>query len=147
MNIVEWDDTLLTGNDEVDRQHQAIFRIANELHHAILEGNGQEMVSKVAAKMYQYSMEHFEAEEKLMAACGYPQLSQHRHAHEKVTSVVREFHKTQQGVAPFHVLQFLVSLIRVHIREIDAPMIRWVREHGEDRNSPSTNPGRLNVTD
>ena len=147
MNIVEWDDTLLTGNDEIDRQHQAIFRVANELHHAILDGKGQEMVAKVAVKLSDYSAEHFQAEERLMAECGYPQLSQHRLAHEKVATVVRDFHKTQVSVAPFQVLQFVISLIRVHIREVDAPMIRWVRSHPTNQESQNTNPGRLNLTD
>lgn len=147
MNIVEWDDTLLTGNAEIDQQHQMLFRVANELHQAILEGSGQEMVGSIADKLSRYSSEHFRIEEQLMVDWGYPQLAQHRRSHEKVSMVVNEFGRSHQSVAPFQVLQFLVSLIRVHIREVDTLFIRWLREHRQDPGAATSNPGRLNLMD
>lgn len=78
MPIAKWDDSYRTGHVLVDRQHQELFRMVNELHDAIIEGKGNDVLAPTLKKLAKYTVEHFRDEEVLMASINYPMLVPHK---------------------------------------------------------------------
>lgn len=142
--LMEWDDSLLTGEAEIDRQHMEIFRIANEMHLSILEGKGRERRGMALETLSSYVRDHCALEERWMAEAGYPALATHRAVHSRITAAVAVMVQDPDNVTPLQYVQFLNALIHRHIHEMDAPMMRWIRASGA---SGGDVPRALNVKD
>jgi hemerythrin len=83
-----WTPKLAIGVPAIDRQHQELFRRADDLLGALSRGDVVEELVKLIDFLGQYVHVHFKAEEALMAGRGYPELSRHQLLHQQFT---REF--------------------------------------------------------
>lgn len=117
--------------DEIDQDHEALFRQLADLRAAIRAGVHSE-VSTALTFVRQYVESHFAREEQAMAESGYPLYYVHRAAHGRIGREVRaleaEWGKT--GVTPAFadsVLEALTEWFEVHIRELDAQLVRHLR--------------------
>jgi len=72
MPIAQWGDTYKTGHETVDTQHQALFRMVNELHDAIIANKDQSVLFPTLERLAKYTVEHFKTEEALMTRISYP---------------------------------------------------------------------------
>jgi hemerythrin-like metal-binding protein len=70
---VQWSDSYLIGDAEVDAQHRHFFELAN----AFMAAEGKAALTTCAMAIYKHTREHFGHEEALMRAVGFPD----RHAH------------------------------------------------------------------
>lgn len=80
--MIAWDPSLATGDAMIDRQHQELYRIVNELHTACNEGHTDEQIDRALSWLLSYTIEHFAAEEDLMVRSEYPALSRDEHVGE-----------------------------------------------------------------
>jgi hemerythrin len=69
--IVEWNDSLLTGVDEIDRQHRILVNTLNEVAARVSEYSGDRRIDQVTRDLLAFAAYHFETEEQLMALHGY----------------------------------------------------------------------------
>jgi hemerythrin len=74
---------LLTGVEEIDRQHQKIFEKTNELVAASGAGASRSVVQAYLTFLVDYIGRHFETEEAVMEALEYPGLPPHRAEHKE----------------------------------------------------------------
>jgi hemerythrin-like metal-binding protein len=78
---LDWDDALLTGESEIDRQHKALVSdmnaIARELNAQVDLQRLQGSITRFMAHL----REHFETEEAFMEACGFIGARAHRREH------------------------------------------------------------------
>ncbi len=72
-----WEDAYTVGDEEIDGQHQRMFRLANELPEVL----DVPLVKRRIMDLYRHTREHFEAEEAMMKRIGYPALEEHRELH------------------------------------------------------------------
>lgn len=132
MPLVEWSHEYATGDAIVDLQHQALFRMVNELHDAIVENRTQEVLGGILDGLERYVVEHFDAEARLMEATNYPGRAAHRSQHDVLTARAREViehHRAGKLLLGATVSQFLGRWLTVHILMEDKRMIQWVRAH------------------
>ena len=61
----EFDETLVTGNDMIDSQHKELIDRINQLLESCEEGQGKIKAVKMLDYLLDYTVFHFEAEEKL----------------------------------------------------------------------------------
>ncbi len=80
--FVVWESGYSIGHKLIDRQHQQIIEMFNDLYEARHHGVEALVVGEVITAMSRYVREHFSAEEALMAAIHYPELAAHRLEHE-----------------------------------------------------------------
>lgn len=84
---IEWDDSLTTGNEEIDEQHQGWLSLLNALHQEIMRHNNAETSVGVAHRalndIRDYCTRHFECEENYMVACGYLEIERHKEIHRR----------------------------------------------------------------
>lgn len=90
---VEFDDSLITGNKEIDEQHKEWIGKINKLIACCEEGGGKIQAIKVLEYMADYTEYHFEAEEKLQEEAAYPGLEEHKQKHDEFRKVVVELHE------------------------------------------------------
>ncbi|MHC1789572.1 bacteriohemerythrin [Solidesulfovibrio sp.] len=129
--MIQWDDSLAVGIDEIDSQHKSIIALINEL--ATLQGSGDEATAAKALRFLRaYLHDHFELETELMLDLAYPQLKEHRQQHELFIDHViffeieKEFGVvTDQMLAD--ILAFLQDWFLTHITREDKALGVFVR--------------------
>lgn len=141
MEIAKWDDTYKTGYAPVDIQHREMFRLINKLHDAILAKKDREILSATLEGLTNYTRQHFRAEEALMSSVNYPNQSDHKRKHERLTQEVKtlvEDYETGKAVLSITLGMFLAKWWRDHITHDDMALIRHVQEHRRSRNPRPT---------
>ena len=132
MTVAIWDDSYRTGNKIVDAQHQELFRMVNELHDAIVAGKGREVMSPTLVKLANYTVEHFQEEERLMHEVNYPGLEGHQGKHKDLTDKVIALigkYQTGEAVLAITLSRFLANWLTDHIKKEDIALIRYVQAH------------------
>lgn len=66
MNPFTWNDNHSVGHPEIDAEHRALFRIAEELYDDIEDGTALYRLGGLMARLDSYSRFHFESEEAFM---------------------------------------------------------------------------------
>jgi hemerythrin len=84
MSAFVWDEKYSLGIAEIDRQHQKLFSLFNQLFDAMQQGHAAEVVDKVLTSVVDYTSYHFEFEEKLLHQAGYPEAAGHHAEHLKL---------------------------------------------------------------
>lgn len=118
----------------IDADHQDLFRQLAELRAALKAGIRSEVTTTLAF-VRQYADSHFAVEEREMLATGYPHFHVHRGAHGRLGREVRalEVEWSRVGVTPVFadsVLEALSEWFELHILELDAQLVRWLRSYG-----------------
>ncbi len=132
MALITWDNSFRIGNYLVDAQHQELFRMVNDLHEAIVAGRGKDILNPTLAKLVNYTVQHFGAEEALMRAVGYPAFQVHRGKHrdlaDKVKDLVGKYGRGELVVS-ITLSRFLADWLQHHIMENDMALIQYVQAH------------------
>ena len=89
MSIV-FDKDLATGNDLIDGQHKELIDRVNKLVDSCTSGKEKNVAIQTLDFLMDYTVFHFDAEEKLQEEAGYPELSAHRAQHAQFKQAVEE---------------------------------------------------------
>ncbi len=122
MSIITWKDVYATGIKVLDREHQGLIDQINLLYVAVREKKGDAVLTEVLEALEKYTREHFEHEEKLMAAYHYPHLDAHRQKHAELLATVKEMKqrpRVDPDVLARELLKFLRDWLMHHILVID----------------------------
>jgi hemerythrin len=123
MALFAWSDDFSVGEPEIDRQHQTLFSLINNLHSAMLAGGGAEKANEVLASLVQYTNEHFSAEEELMRRVRYPELTLHKAVHDafsrKVEGLLQRQRQGGKSLVTIEVMNMLKDWLTAHIKGID----------------------------
>jgi hemerythrin len=128
---LEWTAVLVTGIDEIDRQHQELFRCVARVRDAAFADDCTEL-DRTLAFLREYVDFHFQAEERFMATQRFPDLARHREEHRSMLEQVREIetdhHRQGAGSESLvRVERFLSDWLRTHIGLTDVAMARFIR--------------------
>ncbi len=121
-NFVEWSDTLSVGIEEIDEQHKVLVDLVNQMHEAIHQRHGSDVVIGILGKLAEYTRIHFAVEESLMRILNYPGYEEHKEIHEELLHTVQDL---QEKVASgkksigFELMHFLKTWLTKHIMEED----------------------------
>ncbi len=129
---VTFDPSLATGDPEIDRQHRELFDRLDRLLAAAHEHRSREEVGRTLAFLGDYVVEHFAAEERLMALGEYPDAEPHRAQHR---GFVREFevlyHQFKaDGPTTLFVIRVgnrVTAWLREHIYRSDRALVEHLR--------------------
>jgi hemerythrin len=131
MPIAVWMPKYLTGNPAVDRQHQRLFELVNELHHGIISGHGRETMGPTLKALAGYTLEHFATEEGFMRSAGYAHYARHKAKHDQLAAQVKDLMAQYDAgslALPGTLSKFLADWLTHHIKEEDMEMISWLRQ-------------------
>jgi hemerythrin len=122
MPLMVWNDTLSVKVDEIDNQHKRLVELVNQLHDAMTQGKGREVMGKVLGGLIDYTKTHFADEERLMLKYNYPAYAQQKAEHDALTRQVLDLQSQYlQGkmTLTLEVMQFLQDWLSNHIQKMD----------------------------
>jgi hemerythrin len=122
MALIAWNDKLSVQVRQFDDEHKKLIVMVNQLHDAMKEGKGKQVIGDVLNGLIAYTKNHFAAEEQLMKAHGYPDYDKHKKEHNQLTMTVLDLQKGYQaGSAPLSqsVMNFLKDWLTNHIQGVD----------------------------
>jgi len=106
----------------IDDQHKELVRLINELNNAMLYEKGRNEIARILKGLVDYTVLHFDYEEKLMKQCNYPDFDNHKKMHIKLVSTVQEFKRdfdSGEKELSKDVMEFLKSWLVEHIMGTD----------------------------
>jgi len=133
MALLTWNSKYSVGVKALDTQHTVLFDILNDLHGAMMKGQGQSLTGPLLRKLVNYTRDHFSAEEAMMAAANYPGLAGHRTKHRDLTKQVEEYAaRYDQGeiTLSLPLLNFLRDWLTNHILQVDREYGPCLNQHG-----------------
>jgi len=133
MALILWSDKLSVGVKTIDEQHIVLIDAVNELHAAMMKGQGRAILGNLLGTLIVYTRSHFSTEETMLEAADYPGLAPHRVQHNELTKQVEEYAKRfKQGDLTLsnHLSNFLSDWLTNHILNTDKEYGPWMNEHG-----------------
>jgi len=134
MGLIAWSDNLSVGVEQLDKDHQVLIGIINELYDAMVEGHGEELLESIFSRLKEYTMTHFFREESLMSQYGYPEYAEHKQQHEELISQLDDFKQrytdSRNEVNTIKVSQFLQDWLIVHVMKEDFKYKSFFKECG-----------------
>ncbi|QYJ79457.1 bacteriohemerythrin [Shewanella acanthi] len=132
--FVKWGPDLDIGMPEINRQHQRLINLINELHRTLSESYGLEAIKRIVQGLVDYTANHFSYEEELFARFGYPQTAEHKEKHTKLVDQVLDFQRRVakgEDVAD-ELMAFLKSWLVNHIQKSDREYTQFLLAHGAE---------------
>jgi hemerythrin len=128
--MFEWNDSYSVKLPNIDGQHQKLFRIASELHAAMVAGKAQANVANLLDRLVQYVQVHFAYEERIMQQVGYPDFAAHKALHAELTRQVLQFQadlESGKQTLSVSLLHFLKKWLLNHIKNEDSKYAPFVK--------------------
>lgn len=126
---IQWGYHFLTGIKSMDRQHESLIALMNNLHAVAARSPQPGELDAAFRSLKDYAAEHFALEEQLMAEAGFDgeDLAGHKQAHADFVVELGNLWETRDQDARMttsHLLEFLTTWIYRHILITDHAMAR-----------------------
>lgn len=139
MALMEWDNTMSVGVEELDAQHRKLIDLINEAYAAI-QTHDEHAMTDLINKMREYANVHFAYEEECMKKYKYPDFEGHKFHHAKFNHDVREFQRKQfEKTNLSQIFVYLSRWLTTHIMEEDMKYASFMpkEEAAQNPGSPS----------
>jgi hemerythrin len=162
MAAIRWTEAMSVGVQRLDRDHQTLIAMINRIAEADdSEATRRRVIPEVLVTLIAYTVFHFQREEKVMEACGYPDLATHREEHWALTREVhllqRRFSERPDSISRDEVRDFLTGWLNHHILLHDMEYRSYcegrpeaekaAQAHGEFDLSTLLSPGKIPMPD
>jgi hemerythrin len=126
-----WTSALAIGIEEIDAQHQELFRRADRFVRA-LESTDRQEIGILLSYLRMYCITHFGAEEAWMREVSYPGYAEHKGQHDRfvkdILSLSSEHEKRRgPGLEAMRVGTWISSWLKEHVTETDVAFARYLR--------------------
>lgn len=122
MALMTWTEDFSVRIESIDKQHQRLIELINELHEAMLSGTTRDSIGYILTSLIDYTKSHFAYEEGLFEHSEYPDVAAHKAAHaaltEKVVALQTSF-AAGEAVMGMDVMSFLKDWLTGHIMGTD----------------------------
>jgi hemerythrin len=122
MALLKWDPSYSVKVHKCDEDHKKLFSLINNLHQAMLAGQGASKVQPIVKELADYTKYHFSAEEAMLEKTKYPELNVHRAEHQSFVKKVEQFQQDLAAgklVPSISVSNFLNDWLVNHIQKTD----------------------------
>lgn len=114
------------GHEIVDKQHQQIFAMINELHTAIPLQEESTIIKKVLEEMADYIEYHFDTEKSYLKEM--PEFARHEKIHweftQKTLQFATEYYRHPRKEHLYDIVSFLAYWLKDHIKRTDIEQFR-----------------------
>jgi hemerythrin len=114
---LKWTDDLSVGDKNIDKDHQELFELVNDLTKARMS---HDYINAILERLKRYTIEHFSHEEVYMRKYNYPDLEAHLKEH---AAFVEWLNTIRSMYARFPQSPFIVG------DSVNSYLNRWWREH------------------
>lgn len=126
---MQWTTRLSLGIDTIDREHQQLVKLINDLDAAIKSGRPGDTINQAIDRLVSYTVMHFGREERMFTAARYPEAAAHKAEHAafiaKVTGFKDAVAAGRMGVS-YQVMSFLEDWTQRHIMVTDRKYVPFL---------------------
>jgi hemerythrin len=122
MGYFAWSDDLSVGSSFIDNDHRKLIGLVNQLHDAMSQGHGKDILANVLVELIKYTKEHFRREEDHMQKMQYVDRAAHKVEHDKLLDQVLDLQKKFNDgsvMLTIQVSKFLREWLVTHIMKSD----------------------------
>ena len=131
---IRWNRALLTGVEEIDRQHRVLVNTLNEVIEGLPRDSCEDLSERITRDLLGYTLYHFEMEEGLMEQYGYVEgngfdARSHQAQHKAFADRVAELRRRVNGGGALDLqalVQFLHDWLINHIMNTDVRLGRFI---------------------
>lgn len=129
---IRWDESMATGEKNVDAQHRQLIANLDRLVNAMSAGRGREEIEPVLDALRQYVATHFAYEEDCMRRVHCPVAERNAQAHARFSTTFRQIDAEYQAkgassVLTIRVQRELAEWLTTHIKGTDAHLRECLR--------------------
>jgi len=124
--MIQWKDSYRLGIEEIDKQHQKLFEIANRAYDLLKNDmlvDKYDRIVSIIEELREYTIYHFGYEEKYMVSINYKKLLSHKVVHDDFIAKINEIDldKVDESQDQYlaEILDFVVQWIEQHILGTD----------------------------
>jgi hemerythrin len=127
-----FDDTLLTGIEDIESQHREIFSRFDSFSNACSGLESYNGLMKLVGFFESYSSDHFNFEEKVMQDAGFPNLEAHRNEHRSFRADITRLKMRISEVGSedrtpiFFAEKILFKWLKIHIGHSDREIVDFL---------------------
>jgi len=130
-----WQEKYETGNKQVDDEHKEIFNLVQKVIDAAFEDRG-EKVETIIDFLANYTIKHFEHEERLMLESNYPNLYAHKKQHSDFLDEVKKLKakvtlENDSAANNVAINKVIVNWLTNHVLGSDMVMAEYYRKRAE----------------
>ena len=133
MQLITWNDTMSVKIAEIDKQHQTLVNMINDLHEAMKSGQAKTIMGKLLEDLSNYTVTHFSYEEMLFEKFSYPMSATHKNEHIMFLTKVAGFKaKFESGSVSLslEIMDFLKNWLLNHIEGTDKQYSAFLNKNG-----------------
>jgi hemerythrin-like metal-binding protein len=134
IKLSKWNNNLSVGVDVIDNDHKKLFSLLRQIKEFIDSGKTPPIkaIEKLLSDLYAHTDLHFNREETLMKACGYPHYENHRHVHNMIRTQVKYYLDSYQDSKASLNLELLLGFMETwlidHIGGMDKSYSTWMMD-------------------
>jgi hemerythrin len=128
-----WSDNLSVKVNEIDAQHKRLLELLNQMHEAMTQGKGRDIMGKTLGGLIDYTRTHFADEERLMTTHKYPAYAAHKAEHDELMQKVLTLQSQYllgTGALTLEVMRFLQDWLATHIQKTDRQLGHFLHSKG-----------------
>lgn len=133
MALINWHPNFSINIEEIDKQHQLLVKMINDLYDAMNAGEEKAVLQKLINRLNIYAAMHFAKEEHYFDTFGYPETELHKKEHsdfeEKVLDFESDFNKGSQSLS-IEIVNFLGDWLVGHIQGSDKKYASFLNQRG-----------------
>lgn len=135
MSAIAWEDKYSVEIEAIDKQHQSLFDMFNELYEAYQSDTTDKKILKdILHKLINYMYEHFETEEELLKEYDYPATKHHIEKHNHFKDEINEKYKifiskSDSENLPEELILFMINWISEHILKTDKEYLTYFKKN------------------
>jgi hemerythrin len=133
MALIAWSNALSVGINEIDKQHQQLIKLINNLNQAMKDGKGKDVLAQTLKGLVDYTISHFGVEESYFDRFSYPDKLAHKKTHAEFIGKVGNFNKSLEDgqlALSVQVMTYLSDWLRQHIQGVDKNYSAFFAAHG-----------------
>lgn len=131
--LLEWNSMLETGIQVIDSQHKKLVDILNRLFSAYSNNIHKTEIRKIVGELKDYTIYHFQTEEKYFKEFDYIKTSEHIIEHKKFVDKIEEVEQKflkLESVLTLKLMIFLQDWVINHIANSDKKYVDCFKENG-----------------
>ena len=133
MALINWHPNFSINIEEIDKQHQLLVKMINDLYDAMNAGEEKAVLQKLINRLNIYAAMHFAKEEHYFDTFGYPETELHKKEHsnfeDKVLNFESDFNKGSQSLS-IEIVNFLGDWLVGHIQGSDKKYASFLNQRG-----------------
>jgi hemerythrin len=131
--LIAWTSSIATGVKIIDQQHRKLLGLVNQLYAAMKSGQGQNVLADLLRDLADYTVRHFDTEDRYFDQFHYREGPAHKKMHEELKAQVADYAaKLKSGEAnmSMELMNFLRDWLLNHIAKTDMRYVETFLKNG-----------------